>query len=1303
MNEHAPQPATTATNHDTESMISTTSSHEYIFGFGSIMNTSTHAVWNTTTNASNNSSSLLLPGVTATISAEFGYKRQWNFRSSTGFTALGVNRVVDSAATTIKATLTDCNTNTNTTAISNKGSEINGVIFQVSSDDIPDFDRREVGYTKIRVPLEYITICSYTQVQNYFDNNCNTATTANNNATAATASSSHRQHEQANFSLKPTDRIWLYTPLPGQTHAADETHPLLQSYVDTVLQGCLSWGGPPMAEQFILTTEGWSTYFLNDTPSSRRPWLFRKEYSVIDTLLQRYEELTCYRERRHPEEFAKFHHQSGSSSRMRGSWNLPRRNVNFTGREEQLDHLRVRLLMMNHEHHYHHEQRVVVRVDVAGMGGVGKSQLVTEYCYRNFPSQYGLVIWLNSESADTLVADYRSVLSDMAMEVDHTVGVSSSSSDGGGGGGSSGDMMMNKSTEEIVGEVKTRLFRSRVPWLLVFDNLEDHDLLNDFVPRGAGVRGHVIVTTRHVEMEDVDSQGTLILGCFDISESLELLRRSAGSHNVDGEKNTHAATELCKMMGNLPLALGMAAAYMRRCDVQCVEYLARYIASETTGQSLYGKVENYSLSVASSVSLSLGEIEKESPTTCQVLRLLSFLGPDQITKWLLRNLLCSKKKIDAQMIVQENVRRRNQLPLSDSVMICGFALAGAALILPFCGRNARCGSIYASLIAASTLIVSSIVTDSVETDHPTSNDNMRRSASISNAISAFEYEESDVAWDLLKSFSLLAVKEGKGSVHRLLQQSMRTCQTDEDRRRNLIICIDALRSLWTFKPEEVESWKEALQILDHVKSVVAHVLESHLDTIYVLKAAQLSMEAGVFSAMALNAFVEAQNSLHLALNLLGKAKSERDASSQKLKAEVLQELGRVYRYQGSYLESEKSLLESLEISERLSRKNPAVRKFVADILHELGVLEVKKHNLDSAAQFLQRSLELRKSLTDIDSDSVNASCAATLHQLAAVHVARKPPSLDKAKALLQDALKMSRQIGQRAATLKQLARVTIRQGHLEKAEVYLEQALELYLELYGDNKLHINVASVKFQQGALALQREQLDEAWLHYSECLRIRRHVYAYAKHGVLDLSVVLHELGVVAFAQKRFSKAFQVLLEEREILENLNETASESHSNRIYQARLTCLTWLRKCAKELGDECEADKYTKERTAMKKEAGLKSKGKSQRTESVKLQHKLVDCRSFARQFALEDEDINISRRGALLDILSELKEEISSASPGSMALAATNFHDSIVLWIDKPLTKRRVQILKACDSLRDILRAHGVQVVDSMIQRKK
>jgi hypothetical protein len=410
------------------------SSYEYIFGFGSIINTSTHATWKTTNSSS--AAAAALPGVIATISKEFGYQRQWSFRSSTGFTALGVEKSANSDA---------------------GGSEINGVIFQVPTADMPDFDRREVGYNKIRVPLKYITV-HYKHNSNSDDSSATLSTTLH--------------HQQADFSFKPNDNIWLYVPLPGHTHYADENHPLLQSYVDTVLQGCLSWGGPTMAERFILTTGGWSEYFLNDTPSSRRPWLYRKEYNTIDDLLKKHEELTYYAERRHPEEFA-----SAFNQRMRGTWSIPRRNPNFTGREDQLDELRSKLINQDCKGGRNQQQRVVVRVEVVGMGGVGKTQLVTEYCYRNFPSQYGLVIWLNAETADSLVADYRSLLSDMAMEVDVVAGVTNSSS------ADNPTDMLNKSTNEIVAEVKTRLFRSRVPWLLVFDNLEDHKLLVDFVPR----------------------------------------------------------------------------------------------------------------------------------------------------------------------------------------------------------------------------------------------------------------------------------------------------------------------------------------------------------------------------------------------------------------------------------------------------------------------------------------------------------------------------------------------------------------------------------------------------------------------------------------------------------------------------------------------------------------------------------------------------------------------------------------------------------------------------------------------------
>lgn len=1284
---------------------SATECFEYIFGFGSIINNSTHAPWLSSNNVNNAS----LPGIVVTLTKQFGYERQWNFRSSTGFTALGVLQASSAA----------------------QADDINGVLFRVPQSMMPGFDRREVGYRKVSIPLECLE---------FHDNNDNGNEDANdsddmdNNNAPIISLNRLRKNE-----IGPTDRLWIYVPLSSHCKAADENHPLLQSYVDTVLQGCLEWGGQAMAEKFVLTTGGWSTYFLNDTPSSRRPWLFRKDYSTIDMLLQKYATKTHFDDRKHPEEFSSAFHR-----RMKGSWSLPRRNQNFTGRERELKELRGRFVQDGALNDGSGSSgkggaSVVVKVEVAGMGGVGKTQLVTEYCYRFYPSEYGLVVWLNAESAEGLVADYRQLLMDLAQEdaseVTKSSPVVSSSSSPGGAAVSAAASATQDSTDEIIREVKTRLFRSQVPWLLVFDNLEDRDLLSTFVPRGAGTRGHILVTTRQYEMDSTingSSSGSLLLGCFDPSESLELLRRSAGPENIDGNANVVAATQICARLGHLPLALGMASAYMKRCDVQCKEYLDRYSASEKSGQSLlrHGKLQDYSLSVASSLALSLVAIEKESKVAFGILRVLCFLGPDHISKSLLRQLLSSASQMDID-ISDPFIKDDQSLWNREFESTVPFVISSCCTLLAFTAfkrrfprvltRKRDVVAIVPALTATSLVFAMAWSRASIGATRSSSQSRrqrhkIRRSSSL-NAFSSSEYEQADIVWDILKSFSILSIREGRGCMHRLLAHALRSSQTPVEWRHNLRICLNAMETLWTFKAEESKTWKDAVCVLEHLKSVVSHANSCGFQSAELLVSSRLSTEAGIFSTMALNAFIDAQQSFNLSIALLDNAPEKQKPVYRRARAEALVELGRVYRYQGKYIESEQSLQVALSVYENLPSRRAGSDQGVADTLHELGVLEVKKHNLDTATVFLEKSLAMRHCLDDESTDTCDSNSAATLHQLAAICVAKKPPSLEKAKALLQEALALSRQIGQRAATFKQLARVTIRQGHLDRADAFLKQALDLYLELYGDNKNHINIAAVKFQQGALALQQEQWDEAWKHLSECLRIRKNVYAYARPvGAededpthLEVSCVMHELARVAMSQAYYVKAFDTLKSERIILERLEE--SSDRSERIYQARLTNLTWLRKCAKAMGNEDVASDMANDRSKLKKAACTKASQEAafqttldhdaKSAISIALLDSLMGCRLAARKVVLE-KDKNGSRREDLTFFLSQLSDEIQKAPSGPIWKVATEFRDTIVQWKDqssneKLLKERRTRILKACDVLRDVLRSIGVQVVDT------
>lgn len=71
------------------------------------------------------------------------------------------------------------------------------------------------------------------------------------------------------------------------TAAVDIHNPILQSYLDTCLKGCLEYG-EEFAIEFLETTTGWSKYWINDRSLPRRPWIHETNYKIMDELLARY-------------------------------------------------------------------------------------------------------------------------------------------------------------------------------------------------------------------------------------------------------------------------------------------------------------------------------------------------------------------------------------------------------------------------------------------------------------------------------------------------------------------------------------------------------------------------------------------------------------------------------------------------------------------------------------------------------------------------------------------------------------------------------------------------------------------------------------------------------------------------------------------------------------------------------------------------------------------------------------------------------------------------------------------------------
>ena len=195
--------------------------NQFIFGYGSLINTPSR----------NSTAGKITAAIPVRVSAEFGYIRAWVARSPSGFTALGLRKPL----------------------ADEKPETINGVLYPVDGTDMTPFDKREKGYVRIAVPLSQIEAVSWQPV--------------------------------------PRDvQVWVYVPVgedgkPGEGLMAPSiAFPLLESYIDVVIDGALEFG-LEYAREFVETTRDWSQFWLNDRELARRPWIYDKNYSDEDGLL----------------------------------------------------------------------------------------------------------------------------------------------------------------------------------------------------------------------------------------------------------------------------------------------------------------------------------------------------------------------------------------------------------------------------------------------------------------------------------------------------------------------------------------------------------------------------------------------------------------------------------------------------------------------------------------------------------------------------------------------------------------------------------------------------------------------------------------------------------------------------------------------------------------------------------------------------------------------------------------------------------------------------------------------------------
>jgi MinD-like ATPase involved in chromosome partitioning or flagellar assembly len=265
-------------------------------------------------------------------------------------------------------------------------------------------------------------------------------------------------------------------------------------------------------------------------------------------------------------------------------WNVAPRNPSFTGRNEMLESLRAQLAAKG--------SAVVLPVALHGLGGVGKTQVALEYAHR-FQADYDLVWWIDAE----VPAFIDESLARLAARLDLRVGTN---------------------LPDAAREVLELLRLGRAPyqrWLLIYDNANEPADLRSYIPSGPG---HVLITSRNQSWSSVAA--SLEVDVFTADESIEHLTKRLPSLQVE------QAQQLAGRLGNLPLAVEVAGAWLAETGTPIADYLQDLEASSTSLLS-YSVPVGYAKTIESTWQISLDRLAERNRAGLRLLELCAFMAP----------------------------------------------------------------------------------------------------------------------------------------------------------------------------------------------------------------------------------------------------------------------------------------------------------------------------------------------------------------------------------------------------------------------------------------------------------------------------------------------------------------------------------------------------------------------------------------------------------------------------------------------------------------------------------------------------
>jgi tetratricopeptide (TPR) repeat protein len=166
-----------------------------------------------------------------------------------------------------------------------------------------------------------------------------------------------------------------------------------------------------------------------------------------------------------------------------------------------------------------------------------------------------------------------------------------------------------------------RALQTRDRWLLIFDDAHSPWDISDCLPTGG--KGHVLITSHGADWKPLAS--AFPLGAWPREDSLAFLQL-----HMPTTRYRSVADKLALALGDLPMALEQAAAYIAQSGIRPEDYLKAFEA-QWAQKLVKGKPgDEYPSPTALAWELSFAQLAANNPAAAELLALCAFLGTEQI-------------------------------------------------------------------------------------------------------------------------------------------------------------------------------------------------------------------------------------------------------------------------------------------------------------------------------------------------------------------------------------------------------------------------------------------------------------------------------------------------------------------------------------------------------------------------------------------------------------------------------------------------------------------------------------------------